>query len=226
MKSAKRKASGQGSLFGNDEVETEEIIVMIFCIGMGKTGTKTICSALMILGYRTSHHSRKFGKLMINYLDSGVMKPFLAGIFKKKDVFADGPERYRFKELDEHFPEAKFILTIRGIDTWLVSHANHSYVRHKRTHVDGDFWRQRLKTFREHHEAVRGYFRGREDFLEIDFCDKDDKWKPICGFLNKEVPDCTFPRRGRTRKISGKHFMHVEEVMEFFGLSKEDVWGK
>jgi len=153
------------------------------------------------------------------------MRPLLASIFERKNVFADGSERYRFKELDKFFPEAKFILTTRNIDTWLVSHVNHSYVRHKRTHTDGDFWRQRLKTFREHHKAVREYFQGREDFLEINFCDKDDKWDPICHFLDKEVPDCSFPRKGRIKKKLGIHFMVVEEVMKFFGLTREDIVG-
>lgn len=201
---------------------------MIFCIGMGKTGTKTICSALKVLGYRTSHHSAKFNRLLISYLDTGVMKPLLADIFKRKDVFADGSERYRFRELDEFFPKAKFILTTRSIDTWLVSHANHSYIRHvkRRKKINGDYWRERLKTFREHHKAVRAYFRGRRDFLEVDFCDKSDKWKPICSFLGKEIPSCCFPRRGRTRKILGKHFLRVEDVMKFFRLTKEDVYGK
>jgi len=201
---------------------------LIFCLGMGKTGTKSICSALKVLGYRTSHHSSEFDRLLLSYLDMGVMGALLVNIFERKDAFADGKFRYRFKELDKFFPAAKFILTTRSIDTWLVSHANHSYIRHakRRGVINGDYWRGRLKTFREHHKAMREFFQGREDFLEIDFCDKNDTWGPICSFLGKKVPDCSFPRRGRTKKIPGKHFLHVEEVMKFFGLTKEDVWGR
>lgn len=201
---------------------------MIFCIGMGKTGTKTICSALKVLGYCISHHDAKFNRLLIDYLDTRVMKPLLVDIFKRKDVFADGSERYRFQELDELFPKAKFILTTRNVDTWLVSHANHSYIRHvkRRKNINGDYWRGRLKTFHSHHKAVKEYFQGRKDFLEINFCDRNDKWEPICNFLNKKIPNCNFPRKGRIKKKLGVHFMTVEAVMEFFRLTKEDVYGK
>lgn len=199
----------------------------IFCIGMPKTGTKSFCSALQTLGYATCHHGNKFNRSISKYLSTGVMSDILKKKLEEKDAFADGSFIYRFKELYEKFPEAKFVLTTRNVEGWLVSFVNHSYVGgnpSRRPLLTSDRWRWWLKKFNNHNREAKEFFTDKDNFLELDFCDKKDRWKPICDFLCKDTPSRGFPRRGRTKRVPGRNFLNLEEVMEFFNLTEDDLY--
>src|SRR5688572_11781492 len=92
----------------------------IFCIGWHKTGTTTLGDSLLILGYN----------VMGSRLD--MAEPLLRGdietplaVAQKFQAFQDVPWAALFKELDERFPNSKFIVTERDEQKWLLSASTH-----------------------------------------------------------------------------------------------------
>lgn len=126
----------------------------------------------------------------------------------------------RYQELDRLYPGSKFILTVRGIDSWLTSVTNH-FARHtlpmkspetpdERFAEDADRILYGRASFSEpimpekfrhaflHHvEAVLKYFEGRDsDLLQMDIT-SGQGWAPLCRFLAKPVPRQPFPHLNR-----------------------------
>lgn len=75
----------------------------IFGIGLIKTGTISLAKAMQDLGYIVYHD------------------PLFINIVYDVDFCNDFMVAGRFQFLDEVFPNAKFILTVRDIDSWIVS---------------------------------------------------------------------------------------------------------
>jgi hypothetical protein len=112
-----------------------------------------------------------------------------------------------FALLDVQYPGSAFVLTVRPLDAWLDSRRRHveRNVRLKQAGqydgtflvVDEDHWR---REWTEHVARVRGYFAGRDDFLEMDIA-RDAAWGPLCGLLRVPEPQAPFPwaNRGTSR---------------------------
>ena len=115
----------------------------VFCIGLSRTGTVSICEALEILGYRTIHFSPAIF-LNQNIIDSNLTfsskqnlsffknldfkrevkaynHKFDKDILEKNDAFGDLPFPLFYKELDRKYPGSKFIYTFRDEEKWLKS---------------------------------------------------------------------------------------------------------
>jgi hypothetical protein len=115
----------------------------VFCIGLSRTGTTSICQALEILGYRTLHFSMELfvqPEVISPELHYEPKAPLSAGwrwerqnlvdiirsradshIFDKYDAMGDVPVPLFYRELDRKFPGAKFIHTVRDETRWLKS---------------------------------------------------------------------------------------------------------
>jgi len=83
--------------------------VKIFGIGLPRTGTTSLHNALKSLGIKSKHFPFK---LYTSFDDK------LLGDY---DLFVDSPIQLIYKLLDDKFPESKFILTTRSLDSWLES---------------------------------------------------------------------------------------------------------
>jgi hypothetical protein len=187
----------------------------IFCIGLNKTGTSSLNTALEILGFKSVHYKCRKGQIQkiieVNY-KSGIN--LLTGI-SEYDAYTDwcSPStNHVFTLLDKQYPNSKFILTTRDVESWLISRERH--VRKNRRNlaelqkqhptntwynIDKTVWR---KEFIEHHAHVLEYFKTREDdLLVIDFT-KGEGWEKVCPFLNLPIPEQPFPRRNITSKSS------------------------
>ncbi|WP_157994809.1 glycosyl transferase family 90 [Paracoccus tegillarcae] len=79
-----------------------------------------------------------------------------------------------FAFLDQHFPDAIFLLNTRRVDDWINSryvHLGGSYARAFARNLDvgladlADIWRE---DWRAHHTACRSHFGTRAEFIEID----------------------------------------------------------
>lgn len=84
----------------------------VFCIGLNKTGTTSIDSALRILGYRLGRQGK--AEVLVQECLQGNYRRLERHCYSA-DAFQDMPFSlpgiYRF--LDKAFPNAKFILTVR-----------------------------------------------------------------------------------------------------------------
>ncbi|MBR9847114.1 MAG: hypothetical protein GYB35_13880 [Algicola sp.] len=96
----------------------------IFCIGSGKTGTTSIEKALSDLDYKMGDQAS--GELLLNAYANRDFKSIVK-FCKSADAFQDAPFcfQHTFMFLDQHFKDAKFILTERDSDhQWYQSLVN------------------------------------------------------------------------------------------------------
>ena len=114
----------------------------IFCTGLSRTGTTSICAGLSQLGLRSRHfplallgrpetiggdpfRPRLRRSLLRRWQFRRELKALRCHdpiqILHDSDVFADLPVPLYYQELSQHFPTAKFIHTTRPIDDWLAS---------------------------------------------------------------------------------------------------------
>ena len=174
----------------------------VFGIGLSKTATTSLSSALEMLGYKTKH----FPIRMLKY-ESGKLqiRPKYA---KRYDAMTDIPIARFYKRLYRYYPKAKFILTVRDMDGWLDSCKRHFWPGqilkgnnwinklHKDVYNAIDFDKTRYKkAYKKHKNEVFNFFDDKRDqLLVIDITDGDG-WKPICNFLNEPMPDEDFPKK-------------------------------
>ncbi|MEF8835065.1 MAG: sulfotransferase family protein [Candidatus Thermoplasmatota archaeon] len=174
----------------------------VFCIGLSKTATTSLTSALKILGYKSNH----FPMSLLKYTDEGLKFDFSGA--EKYDALSDLPVVRFYKELDRTFPDSKFILTTRELEEWLDSCRRHFWPGQI---LKGDFWFNRLhkeiygaidydeekfrKAYKDHRQEVLSYFSKREeDLLIMDITDGEG-WEKLCPFLNEQIPDKDFPKK-------------------------------
>lgn len=183
----------------------------IFCIGLSKTGTRSLHQALEILGYRSLHWGGpelatavRRGPLLNAAVERSLTdgRPLLEDI-DEADAYSDLHALTRnFDVLDEQYPGSRFILTVRDLDAWLDSrrrHVEENRARQARGEYEGSFLEVDLDGWRaeatEHHARVRAHFAGRpHDLLEMDIS-AGDGWAELCPFLRVKVPSEPFPAR-------------------------------
>ncbi len=164
----------------------------VWGIGLGRTGTKSLCAALKTLGFRKIVHN----PLTLEELDDC-------------DAAAEALCAQNFKYLDVKFPNSKFVFTVRNEQEWLESCARamerYPAERLLNTPYYGPMIRNRMvrfgcmeydeaalrRTYHTHHLNVLDYFRGRENLLIFDVL--KGEWGDLCDFLGQDVPATPFP---------------------------------
>ena len=102
----------------------------IFCIGMFKTGTTSMGRAFEILGYKTMNGPWGPKGYMIRddfYERPQEWIPYYKNIkimVERYDAFQNYPWMFLYDKLDEWYPNAKFVLTIRNVEDLAVSDIN------------------------------------------------------------------------------------------------------
>ncbi len=182
----------------------------VFSIGLHKTGTSSLFKALEILGYQPCRRLKMLQKRLVHDDIIDVLKQKehdkIFDVTEGFDAFVDNPWPLLYKEVDRHFPNSQFILTIRDEQEWIESVLNYfsGYETKIRELIYGVSSPQNneeifLKKYREHNASVIEYFNQRPDQLLVINIDKGLSWKPLCSFLNKDIPDIEFPFRNKNR---------------------------
>lgn len=155
----------------------------IFGIGLERTGTTSLCTAMRMLGFRAIH----FPSSLIEV--------------EQHDFANDITVAWQFDYLDRIFPGSRFILTTRENTKWIDScrrwytsdrsHVNvsNAHLRlYNSDHFDADLW---LAGKYWHEKKAWEYFANRPgDLLTMDICGGDG-WKKLLPFLKMSL---TFPR--------------------------------
>jgi hypothetical protein len=178
----------------------------LFGIGLNKTGTSSLRSALEFFGYRVCGPRRN----LLKALRRGDFSAF-DEVVAAYDAFEDIPWPLAFDYLFERYgTDTRFVLTTRSsADAWFNSIENHA----RSSGLASDTWLLtygtrrpfgRAKEYKElythHNERVRAYFRERnaqDRLLEICF-DRGEGWPELCRFIAEPVPDIPFPHVNRT----------------------------
>lgn len=150
----------------------------IFIIGLPRTGTTSVCSALLNLGYKVAHTA------------------YSKHTFELAEVIADTPAFCDYRQLDSLFPQSRFIYLHRPLALWLPSikillqkiyrkgqknpQAFHPVMLrcyrecfgepgHEQQRCD-EFLQQ---CFVQHQQAIHAHFKGRTDWLSLDLAQPD-----------------------------------------------------
>jgi len=173
----------------------------IIGIGLNKTGTKT-------LGACFRHWGLKHKSFDVEAFELWRRKEYrkLLKWAEGYESFEDWPWPMIYKDIDQKFQEAKFILTRRkNPEVWfqsLCKHADRTGPTIFRKYVYGyemphHYKNEHIKLYKGHNESVRKYFHDRpNDFLEV--CWEDGAgWQELARFLGYEVPNIPFPHENR-----------------------------
>jgi len=171
----------------------------VFCIGFHKTGTTSLTAALTRLDYHvTGPNGIKDPDIEKNVIDMAHQ------LVPKFDAFQDNPWPVIYQELDQHYPNSKFILTLRDPDSWIKSQVKHfgKEVTPMRQWIYGAGCPEGneeiyLNRFNQHYAEVHEYFKHRPDDLLIMDLRQGDGWGKLCSFLCKDAPTSSFPHSNK-----------------------------
>lgn len=183
----------------------------IFCVGLNKTGTRSLHDALQVLAFRSVHwggpnlttavqRGPEIHAAVMQSLREG--RPLLEGL-EDADAYSDiGALSTNFDVLDSQYPASKFILTVRPIEEWLASREQHvmeNQAMQSRGEYNGTFLEVDLIGWRtealEHESRVRSYFAARPKDLLVFDVTAGDGWDQLCPFLGVAIPSDPFPCR-------------------------------
>lgn len=191
----------------------------MFGLGLSRTGTTSLNTALEILGFSSCHFpADPITQIQVRrFLESGQGSLRLS-LLETLDSLTDTPVCCIFKGLDAAYPQSKFILTLRDKEAWLDScerywqevsipsfrenPMQHSYARAINRHLYGveHFNRRNFsRTFERYHRNVDDYFSRRPgQLLKLRIC-HGEGWQKLCSFLGSPVPDVPFPEQNKQR---------------------------
>ena len=194
----------------------------IFGIGLSRTGTTSLATALELLGFRSVHfpHDPATRQEVVTFLTSGGDELRLS-ILDHCDALSDTPIAATFEALDRAYPDSRFILTVRERQSWLEScerwwrvltepvlrYPNHWLARYvtaifPELYGSTQFERQRFaRAYEAHQERVGKHFSGRDDLLVLDVT-SGDGWPALCRFLGRPPPGTPFPCANRGPRSS------------------------
>ena len=181
----------------------------VFGIGMGRTATKSLTKALEILGINVIHYPNDQETLL--HIQNGFFK---LPILETCDGITDTVAVPYFAQFDKHDPDSKFILTVRELESWLVSsckdhggisedpldpNAMSELRRFYRAACWGSYRFNRDRyafVFEQHNKNVMDHFKDRPDDLLIMDIVGGEGWEALCPFLGVDIPDVPFPTVG------------------------------
>lgn len=174
-------------------------------VGLNRTGTTTLGVCLKHFGYRhTSMHEQAF-----ELFRKGDMSGLMA-LVSRYDSFEDWPWPLIFRQIDEAYPDSKFILTKRDTaETWFKSISKLAELfgpTEIRRYIYGhamphEHKSEYIEYYNRHNKIVEEYFSDKPGKLLVVSWDNGDGWNELCPFLDQEVPDAPFPHVNRSDRL-------------------------
>ena len=218
----------------------------VICAGLSKTGTTSLAKALQVLGYNVYDFQEHYEFHLQQWLDSFETDrhPNFKEIYEGVDAVTDVPPAFWFEEISADFPEAKVILTVRDSeDAWLKSWKEHLQLAlgfFTRFYTKPLFiivpWMRKAKRFFDTlHQAIYGSFNPEATALyRVKYRQHNERvqavipaekllvfnvkqgWKPLCEFLECDVPSTPFPR------VNVAH-SDIKKEMSQFGKTERSI---
>ncbi|KAF5011612.1 hypothetical protein FDECE_2275 [Fusarium decemcellulare] len=203
--------------------------MQVLCLGLSRSGTDSLRSALSILeysdvyhGFVITAHQREdcaFWVPLMRQKLSGSKLPEsidFDSVLANCEAVTDGPANVFAEELLSFYPDVKVILNRRrDVDAWYSSMKKTCFEVFSwpmwtlimKGYYNGDFDRNGKSVFKEHYEQLeKRLTNDKRPYLEWSV---EDGWKPLCEFLGKPIPDAPFPNGN---KGSGQFQDNMEEA--------------
>ncbi len=179
--------------------------------GLGRTGTKSMQTALAMLGFGPCHHMLEVFQhpdSMNQWVDASEGRPDWDAIFNDYNSTVDYPSAAYWRELTEFYPDAKVLHTVRNPDEWFESvHATilapDSPARRDGEDLQARFFasiRPRLPPQPDDRAAMTDFFRSHTQAVTAAIAPErlliyqvGEGWERLCEFLGVPVPAEPFP---------------------------------
>lgn len=199
--------------------------------GLGRTGTKSMQTALASLGFGPCHHMLEVfqhPESMQLWIDAADGQPNWDLIFKDYSSTLDYPSAAFWRELTDYYPDAKVLHTVRDPDEWFESvHATifapDGRLRREGNEVLERFFgciRRRLPAQLDDRAGMTGFFRRHtEDVISaiaperLLIYEMGEGWDRLCDFLGVAVPVEPYPsENSRAEFIRRTQSQHGERA--------------
>lgn len=193
--------------------------------GLGRTGTKSLQTALNMLGLGPCHHMAEVfihPESMALWVEAGNGRPEWDAIFANYRSAVDYPSAAHWRELTAHYPDAKVLHTVRDPDAWFDSTQATIFARAGMAMqaidsgegpaaaffasftgpLTGHFHDRAFLTdyFRRHNEEVLATIPA-ERLLVFE---AGQGWEPLCDFLSVPIPAEPYPFENSRAEFIGR----------------------
>ena len=162
----------------------------IFCVGLNKTGTKSLARAFELLGLRALHNATRATEALSRAAAQGV--PLLTWV-DDYDCYTDAPFYRCYRQLDQQYPDSRFILNTRDDASWVHSRCEHDSRWNRLRRSADEPLRpcdpDQLLAFKRRKEAeILAYFDARPGHFVVLDIPAGQGWRELCGFLSLPLP--------------------------------------
>jgi hypothetical protein len=191
--------------------------------GLGRTGTKSLQTALNILGVGPCHHMVEVfahPESIPLWIEAGSGRPDWDAIFADYNSMVDFPGAAFWRQLADYYPDAKVLHSVRDPDQWFDSTQATIFRPGSPTTTTADggpmsaFFdaflgdlRGRMGDrafmtdyFRRHTEAVTAAIPP-ERLLVYQ---AGEGWAPLCGFLGAPIPETPYPSENNRAEFAAR----------------------
>jgi hypothetical protein len=188
--------------------------------GLGRTGTKSLQTALNMLGQGPCHHMVEVfanPESVPLWIAAGEGRPDWDAIFAGYNAMVDYPGAAYWRELAAYYPEARVLHTTRDPDQWFTS--TQATIFKPGSHIEQDgpmkpFFDSFTRAFGEHiHDRafMTDYFRRHDETVRREIAperllvyEAGQGWAPLCAFLDVPVPDEPYPSENNTAEFQAR----------------------
>jgi hypothetical protein len=177
--------------------------------GLGRTGTKSLQSALNILGVGPCHHMVEVfahPESARLWIEAGEGRPDWDAIFADYGAMVDYPGAHYWREISAHYPKAKVLHTTCDPDAWFESTQATIFNPTGLPSRHGpmaEFFASFMKGFAERKNDrafMTDYFRRHDEAVRrsvpperLLVYQAGQGWEPLCRFLDVPVPEVPYP---------------------------------
>lgn len=188
--------------------------------GLGRTGTKSMQTALNMLGFGPCHHMIEVfahPESMALWIEADAGRANWDAIFKDYHSVVDFPGAAFWREITAHYPDAKVLHTVRDADKWFESTQATIFAPDSVALSDGPhapFFNAVVRRFRDHmHDRafMTDYFRRHTEEVKAAIpperllvYEVGEGWERLCKFLGVPVPKEPYPSENSRAEFVGR----------------------
>ena len=191
--------------------------------GLGRTGTKSMQTALGMLGFGPCHHMIEVFKQpesMALWVQAAEGKAVWDEIFKDYQSAVDYPTAAHWRAITAHYPDAKVLHTVRDPDKWFEStqatifSPNSPAVSGKMEGLPAQFFASFMGPVRDHlgdRAFMTDFFRRHTEEVVATIAPErlliyevGEGWDRLCAWLGVPVPQEPYPSENSREEFIGR----------------------